>query len=586
MLKNKIWKWSSMLVLSTSLLYIPSCKKYVDPPPFFEEPGDTTAPASRRVLIIGIDGAVGSEWKTIAPTNLVAMQAHSKYTWDGISDERTTSAASWKTLMSGKTYSSHRIVDSSFIYTQDLNSDQHAPIPNYPSFFSYILSSSRSDTRTTMISPWGNLLTRLAPEVEDRLEVASDAAVKDSVVSRLTRSNREVIIANFNGVARAGMQHGFSATAEGYRAAVVQVDAYLGEIMTALKARPGYNKNEEWLVIVTGTHGGNGNSFGGKTNKETNVFSFFYNENLKPLELTREGSYTSVNLQGAQANAVQAKVADANAFNFGTGELTIQLTMNGTRVGGFPHFFHKKVVPDGGTVFASNTGGFTCFASSTGWGFEIRANNGTGARMQAGSRPVTDGNWHTLTIVFMDTVVSGANRRYIKRYTDGFFLEERDITTWGNISSTAPLTLGYTRGDGVNDFVNFYASNLKIFNKGLTAEEVRAAECMRDITQHPRYNNLVGYYTCNDPVGDRFLNTAPNATGTDMLLNGNYRWNSLSNLPCQIVPVNTTTRKSLQVKTVDIATTLFYWLRIPQNSTWQLEGGNWLEQFEIEFVKF
>jgi hypothetical protein len=115
-----------LLVLAALLLVavIPACKRYVEPPPYFEESGDTTRPAARKVLIIGIDGAVGSEYKIIQPPVLMSLKAHSKFTWDAVSDEVTTDAASWKTLMTGISYSRHQIRDSSFIYSQPLGGSQ------------------------------------------------------------------------------------------------------------------------------------------------------------------------------------------------------------------------------------------------------------------------------------------------------------------------------------------------------------------------------------------------------------------------------------------------------------------------------
>ncbi|RYZ50207.1 MAG: hypothetical protein EOO14_19660, partial [Chitinophagaceae bacterium] len=142
MKKVTVYIFSAIAIL---VLYaLPSCKRYYDPPPYFEEPGDTARPSARKVLIIGIDGAVGSAYKTIQAPVLEGMKAHSKYSWEAVSDEVTTSAASWKTLVTGISYGRHTISDSTFIYTQPPGGDLHGEIKSYPSFFNYILSSSRS----------------------------------------------------------------------------------------------------------------------------------------------------------------------------------------------------------------------------------------------------------------------------------------------------------------------------------------------------------------------------------------------------------------------------------------------------------
>ena len=82
----------AIILLMLTIFTIPSCKKYADPSPYFEDTLATVKPLVRKVLIIGVDGAVGAEYKIIQPSVLVGLQAHSKYSWDAVSDESTTDA--------------------------------------------------------------------------------------------------------------------------------------------------------------------------------------------------------------------------------------------------------------------------------------------------------------------------------------------------------------------------------------------------------------------------------------------------------------------------------------------------------------
>ena len=566
-----------------TLLITPSCKKYADPPPYFEDTIAVVKQPLRKVLIIGVDGAVGTEYKAMQLPVLVGLQEHSKYSWEAVSDESTTDAASWKTLMTGISYSRHAIHDSSFIYTQPAGGAAHGTVNSYPSFFSYILSSSKPDIKTTVISQFSNLLTRLVPEVEDKVLVSSDAAVKDSAVARVKRANAELVVVNFNSVAIAGLTHGFSATAPGYKSAALTVDGYIGEIMTALKTRPEYNKDEEWLVVLTGTHGGVGNAYGGGSKQEVSVFSFYYNEKFKSLELYKP-PFINAQLKGGKGTGFRAVLNDPNLYNPGTGPMTIEMKVKGTRSGGYPLFFSKKG-PATGNMLDSGDPGFLFFTGGNN-NFNIEARGTTGrARPGAGPAVIFNNDWHTISTVFVDSL---PNRRWMKMYVDGIKGSETEITSWGSITSAQPLILGYSEGnagDAATAHIIFNVADVRIFNVGLSSAEVAANVCSKDITQHPRYTNLIGYWPCNDGIGGRFRNYAPGYENKDFIFQNSFLWESLTQVPCSSPETFDPAKKYLVLSSSGVANNVFYWLRIPTASSWGFEGSSWLSQYEIEFVK-
>jgi hypothetical protein len=575
MIRNKVLT-AAVTMLAILLIGLPSCKRYYDPPPYFENNTDTLKPSARKVLIIGIDGAVGSEYKAIQAPVLEGMKAHSKYSWQAISDEATTDAASWKTLMTGISYGRHSIKDSTFIYTQPPGADEHDVIISYPSFFNYILSSSRSDLKTVFISSWGTLLNRLVPEVESKILVADDQVAKDSAVGRLKNGNADLMVVHFNSPAIAGRTSEFSAASSTYKDAVLKVDGYIGEIMSALKSRPEYNKSEEWLVIVTGTHGGTGNSYGGPSEKESNVFSFYYNENMKPTEMVTAGSFSGVQLMGRDEAKIRAQVLnDAGLYNPRRGEQTVQVRVKGT-AGYYPHFFSKM-------DRWPSTPGWSMFSAGGNWAISVRSTTSGEQRIQGTAPTVFDNQWHTITIVFADS----GSKRWLRRYSDGIRFAQADITgvynNGGSIESASPLTLGWQADPGM-PAVTFYTADAMIFNTALTDDEIAEAQCLTDIEQHSKYSNLIGYWPGSDGFGSRFRNQAP-GQHADFVLEGPFQWENLEDLPCSVSPVADATVKSLLVKAVDIVPTTLYWLRIPTRSTWGLEGATWLQQYEIEFVK-
>ncbi len=568
-----------------------SCKKYADPPPYFEDDLDTTnLPVSRRVLLIGIDGAVSSEVKAIAPATITGMLNQAKFQWDAVTDEISTDAASWKTLVSGISYSKHQIADSSFTYTPPQGEDTHGGMPPYyPSMFSYILSSAnKSNMRTSFISSWPVLVERVVPEVLDPILTTTDQGVKDSAVKRITTGNPEFMVVNFNAPAIAGKTGGFTQANTAYKNAITQTDGYIGEIMAALKARPEYNKREEWLVIIANTHGGIGNSYGGASSNETTGFILYYNEKFDKMEFTKEGTFVGAEMTGAQGAAIRAVMSDPTAYDPGTGPMTFEMKVKGSLSGSYPGFLHKKELVSAASLIAGASGtGFACFSSGSGdVNIQFKAASGTSPnqRKQTGDLRVFDGaSWHTISIVFRQ---DSAGKKWVKFYSDGIYQDGHDVTDWGSFASTAPLTIGWGQFDFPTAFVRYNVADVRAFNVALSGKEIAENLCLTDITKHPKYNNLTGFWPCNDGLGGRFKNYAPGAVDKDFILENSFKWLSVNPFPCTIPGITDPGRRSFLLTNSGIANIAFYWLGVPVNSSWGFEGDKWLTDYENEFIDF
>ncbi|WP_346238905.1 alkaline phosphatase family protein [Niabella insulamsoli] len=572
----------AVTVLFTGMLS--SCKKYADPPPFFEDDLDTTNTiTSRRVLLIGIDGAVSSEVKTIAPPTITGMLAHAKFQWDGVTDEISTDAASWKTLVSGVSYGRHKIKDSTFIYTPPEGEDSHGGAPSYyPSMFSYILSSAnKNNLRTSFISSWPTLVERVVPEVLDPVIATGDQGVKDSAIARLKNKNPEYMVLHFNSPSIAGKSGGFTSSNTGYKDAITKVDSYIGEIMTALKARPEYNKNEEWLVIITNTHGGVGNNYGGGTSKENTSLVMFYNEKFKQGEF-RRADHSIVEIKGRDGNTVKAQALDDNGlYSVGNGEQTIQFKMKGTGFGNYPHWVSTM-------SRWPSTSGWSIFSGGGNWSISVRSTTSGERRIQgAPTGPYADGNWHTLTVVFYDS----AGSRWVKRFTDDMRIKESANVnlgaSWGDIANSGPLTFGWGADPGYNP-VTYGLSDVRIFNTALTDAEIVSSLCLKDIlADHPKKNNIIGYWPCNDAFGGKFSNYAAGKSNYPLTLAGPFSWITEPLLPCSFTAAPADPSKTqLLITSSSMARTIFYWIRVPVADSWGFEGVDWLKNYDEEFVEF
>ncbi|MGJ7031179.1 hypothetical protein [Niabella hirudinis] len=569
-------------------LFSASCKKYPDNPPYFQEIDSLRPPPNRKVLVIGVDGFASGPTQAIAPAKLMALLQKSKYSWDEISDRPSNSATAWKTLTSAVQSSTHDIIDSSFIPTQT-GDNEHQVIKRYPSIFNLLLSSTKPEITTGFIGRWSKIPEFLIPEVDNPLVLNTDQAVKDSLVGRLKAAEAaDLTLVQFSDPVQAGIQGGFTATAAPYKAAIEKLADNLDEIINTLKARPGYNTSEEWLVIITGTNGGVNNSYANGTVPERAVPVIYYNERFKPLEFSAQGINLNVTVNNASGNVIRAKLDDdaSGLFNFGLQtygqpEYTVQFKMNTTSGASYPVFFSKS-----GPSLGDATG-FAIFLTGGSGSWQLNLGN---RRMQKQFIKINDGEWHTCTFVIYDSInSSGAKKRWVKRFTDGKRIEpddvSRDITNF-NLNNTRSVILGFadfTSGGNTGAApINF--QDIALYQTALTDEEVAATTCAAGMKAFPQQDKLIGFWPCNDGFQTQFANTVNQAQPFN--ISGNFSWLNLGKTHCSMPPPTPkpgTVQTQLQVP--DIARQLFYWMGITVPNSWGISGTMWLDQYETEFYR-
>ncbi|WP_443938705.1 hypothetical protein [Pedobacter sp. MW01-1-1] len=552
---------------AVTLLGYTGCKKYDNPPPVYE---DLVRPLvkQRKVLIIGIDGLGGAELKAIAPTNFTAMQKTGKYSFttnSGISD-----AGGWVSLVTGTGYVKHRVKDDNFERYQDPNADDHAPITSYRNVLDYITQFKA--VKTGLVTPWANLRSYLRNSDFSPV-VTTDVAVKDSTIALLNaQTSLGALIVNFRGVEAAGGTGGFTVNNATYKAAINTTDGYVGEILTALKARKNY-ANEDWLVILTTNHGGSSVA-------PTNGFMLTYNPSFKQLELKKQGFNTIL----FNSTGVYAQVPNDNGLYDGgglTNDFTVQMQVKFLSQSSYPAVLSKGVGIDGST----QTGWLWMQSGAnvaTSWGGTLNA-SGTGRTQITLATGGADVNWHTLT---MTVKYVNATTRTVTTYKDGVQTATGNIATHKSLAATAEaLRIGFRKVDA-SGASNFYAANLAYFNTALSAATISANVGLKDVTQHPNYANLKGYWPIDEGADGLISNKAPG--GYDMVLTGAYKWTGLGT----DVPAGTTADPSYvageksYVSILGDATALsLYWMNIKILSDYGIDGNPYLNQYEIEFLK-
>ena len=565
-INNKIYHILLSFCVAGILSYT-GCKKYANPPAVYEELKPLTG-GQRKILVISIDGLTGSELQTVAPTNITTLQKNSKYTYNTL--KTASDAAGWVSMLTGTSFVKHQISGDNFERAQNPTGDDHAAIVSYRNVFDYV--TQYKAVKTAFVTPWLNLRNYMK-NADFSPIVTTDVAVKDSTVNILNnQTGLGVMFVNFRDVEAAGANGGYIAANANYKNAIVKADEYVGNILTALKARKNYAK-EDWLVIVTSNHGGS-------SANPTNGFTLVYNPAFKPFELKKSG-FNPVLYSTTTSRAVVPN--DNGLYDGGdTKSFTVQMEtkFNSTNIY-YPTFFGKSTNLSGGTITGWQWGHYGDQWSVTVGGI---ANGGSG-KLQVNTTTAPGTDWHTFTMAISTTVNAqgAATARTMKLYVDGNLEATSDILSRKSLSTTELLRLGHRTGDSDTP-TPFYGANLAYYNVALTDAVIKANIGLKDITKHPNYANLVGFWPMDEGTEGTLFNKAP--VGYNMTLSGVYSWANLgTSYPPGTTAEPITSTLSIPSTVSDVSALALYWMNINILADFGFDGKPYLKNFEIEFIK-
>ncbi|QBQ40429.1 DUF4983 domain-containing protein [Sphingobacterium psychroaquaticum] len=560
-----------------------SCTKYLDPDPTYEEyelPVDTTL-VSRKVLLISIDGLVGNELKKDVPANIKGMLDNSKYSYESIADENTSDPASWATLMTGVSHNKHNISSESYIPAPNPN-NPHENEAFYPSVFYRILEQapSKNTTAITQDQGLGNVLLMDAGE---NILTNTDEQTRDKAIEELKKNSTDVLFLQFTSALKAGKNSSFSFDSPEYKEAVSKLDGFIGEIKKAMEARPNFRK-EEWLFIVTSNHGGIEDGYGGSSFQERNTFTLYHNKLFKELELRadmfvapRFYGYDLDNINTDKAMRGRNTTVAPEEVNYNvnrTGEITVEakIKINKNASGNYsyswPPFLSKVAARSGSTT------GWSLFRSGNNVNFFVA--DGSDKIEITGGPVGVDEVWTHITGTFsrVDGVPTG------KFYVNGTLAssDKKPLLNVGNIASTSPLTFGYQQEVFSTAYLDFYMTDVHIWNVALTdAEVLENARRIGVPADHPRIKNLVGYWALDD--GENVFKNKV-AGMPNLPVWGKASYNVFGNNLPYVDPA-----KAILIKSQDVMPQVLYWMHVNVRDNWGLEGQNFLKNYEIEFLK-
>lgn len=577
-MKRNLYRNISILLLAA--ISLSSCKKYYNPEPKFEEyEQEVSKTVKRKVLMISIDGLVGQEVKKNIPTNIAALMKNSKYSFDALTDENTSDVASWATMVTGFNAKVHRVVTDSYLPAPS-SDNPHGTIEFVPSVI-YRLEDYNPSLRTSIIVQDDGLANILLMDADDNILVNTDEKVKNETLALLAKFSPDLCVLQFKDVLKAGVQAGFSMEESAYKSAVEKVDTYIGEILTALKARENY-QYEDWLIIVNSSHGGVGKTYGGESFPERNIFTLYHQKDFKQTELIPEiivaphfygfdGTESGPKV-GVRARNITEANGEVNYNPSNTGKLTIEakIKTNKNAAGSwsynFPPFLSKVSARSGSTP------GWSFFRAGNNVAFWV-GDGSTAIELAAGPVSIND-EWAHIT----GTIEPQGNTVVTRFYLNGSKIgESSKVMNINNIKSTSPLTFGFQPTVFSGGFIDTYISDVHIWNTVLTEDEIRDnSRRMGVADNHAKINNLVGNWPMADggPILYNKIVGMPNIP-----LQGSYQYKVLGN------NLSFVDESSVLIQNIDVVSQVFYWLGIVPKQNWALEGSVFLSKYELEFLK-
>ncbi|MCG3171909.1 MAG: hypothetical protein GMKNLPBB_00050 [Myxococcota bacterium] len=237
------------------------------------------AGASRRVLIIGIDGLRPDALQAAGTTALALLQRKGAWTMKAGTqlDAITKSGPGWASILTGAEAGKHR-VDSN----DDLAEINHAEYPTL---------AGRADMLgipAVFASQWIKLANLIEERRRKDIKLGEARDVAEFMADMIRRKNLALHFIHFDDVDRNGHLTGFSVENPDYLRAIRSVDRHAGNLLNAILDRPDIVR-EDWLIGVTTDHGGEGNDHGPKNAANRTIPLIFAGPSIARGEMPGEG---------------------------------------------------------------------------------------------------------------------------------------------------------------------------------------------------------------------------------------------------------------------------------------------------------
>lgn len=588
---RKVFCKGSLFLFMSMMLVMTSCN--TDFPNLLKEDYATNVDgnlvSNGKVLYIVIDGANGETVRQAQLPNILQLANNSMYSFNSLTaDEKVpvTNALAWANALTGVNSAKHKVITENFSGNN---------LAQYPSVIS-LFESQNANNKTAAFTSSELFAAHFTTAADVRgTFVNDDAAVKNAIVSQLALNN-DLVVGHFNQVEATGVANGYSSTQ--YKNALVTMDNYIGDIMSALQARPNYAK-ENWLVVITSNKGGANETVApsATTNLYSvaarNTFTIWYSSRFNSTYITKPSSddikYAGFVplLNSSVAERVNATLNDPTLY-------TTKATDNWTI-----QFLHKAVYqnvpnaliiskkrrlfwdyPQGGWAVFSHYGKLCVFNTmcdgGSNWATYYEASR---------FKTLDDGKWHTVTLVFSGT------EKMFKVFLDGQYFDTAAPRRYNSSLATSRadllptvttrLTLGYVL-DGTTSNYKSNMKELQIYNVAFTNEEVANNYCLTDVRNNPYFDKLIGWW----PIDDLNKNVLKEKTGkygdgANFTIQGtSWKWSDFNDAPNVLCPPPGPTYYKLVPNLVDNPYMIMQWLGLRIQPEWGFDGRGWSPSYK------
>jgi len=208
----------------------------------------------RKVLFVGWDG-VRSDALLMADTpHLDSLLPNSIYSFNVDRGPYTVSTPGWSSILHGVWPDKHGLTENSFKKNR---------YDEYPDLLT-ILRKHKSGLGLATLSNWDAFL-QITSEETYAQRFDTDPEMVGDALRILNECPPDVMLLHFDFPDASGHEFGFSPSSLEYLSSIEITDHYLGQLMAKVKEREA-QYNEEWMVVLTTDHGGEGTGHGGQDN--------------------------------------------------------------------------------------------------------------------------------------------------------------------------------------------------------------------------------------------------------------------------------------------------------------------------------
>jgi len=448
---------------------------------------------AKKMLVIGVDGIINTAIDYAATPGIGALRANASYSMSGYGGVPAYSSSGWSTMMTGVSADKHGVM-----VNESFSGNNFSQYPSVVSRLKTALASIvvASVARTLEV----NSLLNVA--ADHKFQYSSDEEVYTKSVELLKQADMGAVFVQFSSPSDVGKEVGFQLRQARYVLAIQKIDEYVAGLHAAIQSRSTF-ANEDWNIFMASTHGGTESGVPlSTTPEEINVPIIFSGAEMDKKELIgtslapRENADNILTFnKAASGDKTYVRIPIKNTPLQGMNKFTIEFWAKANENSSDPSIIGDKNWDSGGFP------GFTICRSGTTWKINI-ANNKTERYDIGSSKPLEDGNWHHLAVVFDKT-------KLCTIYQDGEKVNESVLTYKDADLMASPYDYMCLAQDGTQTYSggapNWAGSlnEVRIWTDVLSGATIKNYMYLRNIetTNHPNKASLNLYLKLDEVRG-------------------------------------------------------------------------------------